>query len=100
MPFTSHATVAPVATQKEAVNACVSPRPTLADGGVIEFVAAHVMVTLALPDFAASATLVAVTLTVAGDGGTDGAVYTAVLGPFGAIVPTVAFPPAIPLTLQ
>lgn len=100
MPFTSHTTATPAATQKEALNPCVSPSPTLADGGVIEFVAAQVMVTAALPDFAASATLVAIALTVAGEGGTNGAVYTAVIGPFGATVPTAAFPPAIPLTLQ
>jgi hypothetical protein len=100
MPFTSHVTVVPVARQKDALNACVSPSPTLADGGVMEFVAAHVMVTLALPDFIVSATLVAVTLTVAGDGGAGGAVYTAVFAPFGTMVPTVEFPPAIPFTVH
>jgi hypothetical protein len=39
----------------------------------IVFVAEHVMVTLAVADLAGSATLVTVTLTVEGDGGTVGA---------------------------
>ena len=58
------------------------------------------MVTLALADFELSATLVAVTVTVAGKGGTAGAVYSAEVGPFEAIVPTLEFPPANPFTLQ
>jgi hypothetical protein len=72
----------------------------MADGGEIEFVAAHAMVTLALPDFELSAVLVAVTVTVAGDGVAAGAVYKAVAAPVATIVPTVALPPAIPLTPQ
>jgi hypothetical protein len=99
-PFTSHVTVLPPARQNDALNACVSPNPTFADGGVIEFVATQVIVTLALPDFAVSATLVAVTLTVGGDGGATGAVYTAVFAPFGTMVPALEFPPAIPFTLH
>jgi len=55
-----------------------------------------VTVTAALSDFVASAWLVAVTVTVAGDGRSAGAVYT----PLAVIVPTVALPPATPFTLQ
>jgi hypothetical protein len=72
----------------------------MADGGEIEFVVAHVTVTLALSDFELSAVLLAVTVTVAGEGGVAGAVYRAVAALVAAIVPTVALPPAIPLTLQ
>jgi hypothetical protein len=43
-----------------------------ADGEIV-FVAEHVMVTLAVADLAGSATLVAVTLTVEGEGGKVGA---------------------------
>lgn len=68
--------------------------------GVIPLVAVHEIVTLALPVFVLSARLAAVTVTVAGFGGVAGAVYTAVVAPFAAIVPTVAFPPAIPFTLH
>jgi len=39
-------------------------------------------------------------LTVAGEGITAGAAYTAVFEPFTTIVPTVAFPPAAPFTLH
>ncbi len=66
--------VAPDARQNDAVNTCGWPRLTLAKSGDIEFVAAQVMVTLALPNFELSAALVAVTVTVAGDGGAVGAV--------------------------
>jgi len=55
-----------------------------------------VIVTVLAPDFVASAWLVAVTWTVAGDGRSIGAVYT----PAVVIVPSAAFPPATPLTLQ
>lgn len=72
----------------------------MVDGGAIVLVAEHVMVTLALPDFDVSATLVAVTFTVAGDGTDDGAVYSAVFPGLGATVPTVEFPPATPFTLH
>jgi hypothetical protein len=54
----------------------------------------------AAADFDGSATLVAATLTVAGDGALAGAVYIAESPPELAIVPTEAFPPAIPFTLQ
>jgi len=48
------------------------------------------------PDFVESAWLVAVICIVAGDGRSTGAVYT----PPDVIVPSVAFPPSAPLTLQ
>jgi hypothetical protein len=66
--------LAPAAMQNDAVNDCVCPSATLAAEGEIEFVAAQVIVALALPDFELSAALAAVTVTVAGDGGTAGAV--------------------------
>ncbi len=74
IPFTSHAAFVPAARQNDAENACVWFSPTLADGGEIESVALHVIVAVALPVFELSATLVAVSVTVAGDGGTAGAV--------------------------
>lgn len=58
------------------------------------------MVAVALPDFELSAALVAVTVTVAGEGGAGGAVYCAVVVPVATIMPTVEFPPEIPFTLQ
>jgi hypothetical protein len=100
IPFASQATDAPEARQNETVNTCVWLNATLTDGGEIEFVAEQAIVALAVPIFELSATLVAVTVTVAGDGGNAGAVYRAEIGPFETIVPTVEFPPAMPLTLQ
>jgi len=48
--------------------------------------------------------LVAVMVTLGGDGGTAGAVYTEVVAlpetPLAAMVPTAELPPAIPFTLQ
>jgi hypothetical protein len=74
IPFTSHATLAPAARQNEAVNDCGWPSARVTDEGEIEFVAAQVIVTFALPDAEVSAVLVAVTVTVAGDGTAAGAV--------------------------
>lgn len=74
MPFTSHAMVAPAARQNEALKVCVCPSPTLADVGDIELVVPQVIVAVALADFVVSATLVAVTVTVAGVGTVAGAV--------------------------
>ena len=74
IPFTSQAMLAPAAMQNDAVNDCVWPSATLAEEGAIEFVVVQVMVALALPDFELSAALAAVTVTVAGEGGTPGAV--------------------------
>jgi hypothetical protein len=74
----------------------------LVEEGEIALEAPQVIVTLALPDFDASSVLVAVTVTVAGEGGADGAVYVAVAapGPVFAMVPIVELLPAIPFTLQ
>lgn len=74
IPFTSHATADPAGAQNDAVNVCDAPNPTLACEGEIEFDAAQMIVAAALPDFVLSAALVAVTVTVAGDGGAGGAV--------------------------
>lgn len=73
-PFTSQATLEPAARQNEAPNDCGWPSATFAAAGEIAFVAVHVIVTLAPPDADVSATLVAVTVTVAGDGTDEGAV--------------------------
>lgn len=104
MPSTSHVIAVPLATQNETVKVCVSPSATCAVAGEIESVAVHTTVALALPDFELSAVLVAVTVSVAGDGGTAGAVKSAVVVPFDtplvAIVPTVELPPGIPLMLH
>ena len=74
IPFTSQEIVVPLAIQDDAVKICISPSKTLAAEGEIEFIEVHVIVTLAVPDFEPSATLVAITLTVAGEGGVAGAV--------------------------
>jgi hypothetical protein len=55
-----------------------------------------VTVNAAVSDFVASAWLVALTCTVAGEGRSTGAVYRPPL----VIIPTVALPPAVPFTLQ
>ncbi len=73
-PFTSQSTLAPCARQKEALNACVAESGTIAEGGEIALVSAQIIVTLALAVFDPSATLVAVTVTVAGEGISVGAV--------------------------
>ena len=73
IPLTSQAMEEPKARQNEAVKLRVCARETVAGEGEIVFVAEHVMVTLAVADLAGSATLVAVTLTVEGEGGTAGA---------------------------
>ena len=99
MPFTSHAIAEPVEVQNEAVKSWVCPSETFALAGEIEFVG-HVIVTLALPVFVLSATLVAVTVTFGGEGGTAGAVYVALSFPLATIVPTAELPPAIPFTLH
>ena len=100
IPFTPHAMLAPAARQNDAVNVCAPPSPTLAEEGEIKFVAAHVTVALALPNFEPSAALVAITVAVAGEGGAVGAVYTALAEPLTIIVPTTELPPAIPFTLH
>jgi hypothetical protein len=74
IPFTSHVMPAFVATQKDAVKIRGCPRETLATEGRREPAALQVMVMLALPELELSASLVAVTVTVAGEGGIAGAV--------------------------
>ncbi|MGA8142727.1 MAG: hypothetical protein WB987_02430 [Candidatus Acidiferrales bacterium] len=56
--------------------------------------------TFAIADFDVSAALVAVTITVEGDGGAAGAMYSALSGPLDATVPSVELPPATPFTVQ
>lgn len=68
--------------------------------GTSEAAVPHVIVTLALADFEPSAWLVAVTVTAFGDGATVGAVYSAVLASFSAMIPIVGLPPTIPFTAQ
>ena len=77
-------------------NACVAPSSTLAELGVSVSTISLVIVILAELDFVGSAWLVAVICTRVGEGKSAGAVYT----PPAVIVPTWAFPPATPLTLQ
>ena len=74
IPFTSQTIAADGAGQNEAVKICVAPSATFADAGDIEFVPEQTIVTLAFADFEVSATLVAVTFSVAGVGGCVGAV--------------------------
>ena len=74
VPLTSHETVAPAARQNEAVDACDVPSEILADAGEIAAAALQPIMAVAVPDFVASATLVAAIVTVAGDGATEGAV--------------------------
>ena len=100
IPSTSQVIVAPVARQNDALKVCVCASETVAAGGEMVFVAEHVMVTLAVADFDGSATLVTMTLTVEGDGGTAGATYSAPVAPLGVIVPRIELPPTMPFTLQ
>jgi hypothetical protein len=82
-----------------AVNCCTVPTGTVTDVGLtctVIGVAGFCTVTLADPDARESATLVAVTVMVAGLGKVAGGVYT----PEFVIVPTVELPPAVPLTSQ
>jgi hypothetical protein len=73
-PFTSQTIVVAGAGQNEAVNVCVALSATFAEAGEMEFAPEQATVTLAFADFEVSATLVAVTVTVAGVGGAAGAV--------------------------
>jgi hypothetical protein len=103
-PFTFHVIGAFPIPQKLAVKACVCPSARVAVPGEIELAVAQTIVSIALADFVASVTLVAVTVTFAGEGTFSGAVYKAVVTPpetaVAAIVPTVAFPPGIPPALS
>ena len=73
-PFTSQTIVVVGAGQNEAVKVCVALSATLAEAGAIELAPEQATVTPAFADFEVSATLVAVTVTVAGVGGAAGAV--------------------------
>jgi hypothetical protein len=64
--------------------------------GVKASVMSHVIARVVVPDFVESAWLVAMTCTVSGDGMSAGAVYP----PADVIVPSGAFPPGTPFTLQ
>ena len=74
IPFTSQTIAAVAAGQNEAVKLCVEPSVTFAEVGDMEFEPEQAMVTLALADFEASATLVTVMVTVGGVGVAEGAV--------------------------
>jgi hypothetical protein len=79
-----------------APNASVAPSSTLAAFGVMLTTMSLVIATVAASDFVGSATLVAATCTLAGDGKSAGAVYR----PAAEIVPVAALPPATPFTLH
>jgi hypothetical protein len=72
------------------------PASTLEGEIVLRLGAGFLMVTDAVPVRVGSTTLAARTVTTFGEGGIVGAVYS----PVASIVPTVAFPPAMPFTLQ
>ena len=100
MPLTSHEMLEPGEMQSAAVKLIVCPSGALADGGDMEFGPEQLTVTAALADFEWSATLVAATVTVAGDGTDEGAVYSAAAAPLATMVPTDVFPPPTPFTLH
>jgi hypothetical protein len=98
---------APVSPQRTAASGCPllvitarkfcdAPSSTAAIPAEIVTRISLVTVNIAVADFVGSVTLIAVTCTIAGEGKSAGAVYT----PAFEIVPTVAFPPAAPLTLH
>jgi hypothetical protein len=74
IPFTSHATAVPSGTHNDAVNSCVWPSVSEIAAGEMLLGLAQTIVTLAEADFDVSATLVAVTVTTAGEGRVAGAV--------------------------
>jgi hypothetical protein len=90
-PFTFQATLLDIFVAV-AVNCCVPDVWTDALAGDIERDVIAATVTAADADLDGSAILVAETVTVAGEGTIDGAVYN----PLVETVPTVEFPPAIP----
>jgi hypothetical protein len=100
IPFTSQAIAELPATQKEAAKVFVCASVIAAEEGTRELPELQVMVTTELPDMEGSATLAAVTVTLAGEGTTAGATYMAVAAPVETIVPVRAPPPEIPFTLQ
>jgi hypothetical protein len=97
--FTDHVTVVFGVPVTVAVNCCVVVVCTVADVGdnvMVTDGGAAVIVVVALALFVLSATLVAVTVTVAGEGTEAGAVYK----PPDVIVPNVALPPTTLFTAQ
>jgi hypothetical protein len=74
IPFTSQTIESFWATHSDAENDCVVPRTTVADAGVIEFVAPHEIASDALAEAEGSATLATVIVTGFCDGISDGAV--------------------------
>jgi hypothetical protein len=97
-PFTLHRTLRSGCPDPPtlAVNPCAIPVVTVAAVGATFTVTSLSIPTLAAPLAEGAATLVAFTVTLAGDGRSPGAVYNPVF----EIVPTVAFPPATPFTLH
>ena len=79
-----------------AANACVPPSEIDADGGFTTTVTSGSMVIIEVATRVGSATLVAVTVTVEGEGTRAGAKKR----PPGVTVPTLEFPPGIPLILK
>lgn len=100
IPFTLHVNAVPGATQSDAARFTVAPVATLDDAGEIEFAALQEILRVAVAAFVGSAILVAVTATDAGEGGIAGAVYAAVSVPLTLSVPSDAFPPLTPFTVQ
>jgi len=97
-PFTCQVTAVLEVPVTVAVNCCVFATCTDADAGATETLtcAWAVTVTAADADLVVSACDTAATVTVAGLGTAEGAVYS----PEVEIIPTVEFPPATPFTCQ
>jgi hypothetical protein len=95
-PFTLQVTVVDGAPDPVtvAVKPCAAFVATLALVGEISTTTSSCRVTLADPLALGDATLTAVTVTLAGDASTFGAVYV----PLAEIVPALEFPPACPFT--
>src|SRR6185437_2888281 len=96
VPLTLQVTAVLLAFLTVAVNCWVAPGFNCTCTGATATVIGAAMVTWAEPDLVASAWLVAVTVSCAGEGTAAGAVKL----PLESIVPSVELPPATPLTLQ
>src|SRR5579864_7548433 len=94
-PFTSQLTAGAVPVDVTE-NCCVAPARTITLLGEIPKPEAAVMVTTADSDAVLSACETAATVTIPDAGMVDGAWYR----PEVEMVPTLAFPPAVPLTCQ
>lgn len=95
-PLTSHVTLASCAPVTVAWNVCVPPSAIVAEVGETETATAGRIETEMDAAFVGSACGVARICTVAGEGGTEGAVYT----PLEEIVPQPAPMQPVPVTLQ